>query len=229
MPTIFHDFLDLIFPPLCLACNQVLVKGEDAVCTSCRMVMPKTCLHEYKGEALERKFYGKLPIKYALAYLKFQKKGRVQRLIHQLKYKDRPEVGEMLGRWYGTELAEAGYIQAFDLIIPVPLHPKKLKKRGYNQSEGFAAILAEKLQSECRTDLLIRTQNNSTQTRLARYDRWDNVANLFEVTKAEVVQGKHVLLVDDVITTGSTLEACGQALVKAGAQHISIITMAMAG
>lgn len=236
--TLFGDFLSLFFPDLCLCCNESLMKGEKQVCTKCRYELPQTNYHLAQENVLAQRFWGKLPVQYTLAYLKFTKGGRVQKILHELKYNNNQEVGEMMGRWYGQILADANttskdtegilHASAFDLILPVPLHRSKLRQRGYNQSDCFAQGLSASTNIPWRDDVLKRKKATKTQTKKGRMGRWQNVEKIFEVQKPEVISEKHVLLVDDVITTGSTLEACAQAILEAGAQEISIATIAVA-
>ncbi|MEO1053756.1 MAG: ComF family protein [Bacteroidota bacterium] len=189
---------------------------------------PKTDFHKNPGNAMEVKFYGKIDIKNAFAFLKFSKKGKVQKLLHLLKYQDRPDVGEFLGQWYGNELQKSGMANQFDLVIPIPLHEQKLRKRGYNQSEAFAKGLAESMSVRMAPDLVKRVQNNDTQTRKGRLQRWQNVDGIFEVREKEQLSNKRVLLVDDIVTTGSTLEACARTIADAGAEIISVAAIAVA-
>ncbi|WP_303309686.1 ComF family protein [Hymenobacter sp. BT730] len=230
LPAIWHDFVSLVFPRVCLACADSLARGEEHICTSCRTELPYTDYHLLPADAnpLARRFWGKVPVRYAFSYLRFLQHGRVQHLLHQLKYQGQQEVGLVLGRWYGYELAEKGFTQEFDLIIPVPLHPRKLAKRGYNQADCFAEGLAQGLQVPWLPNVLRRTEHTSSQTRKNRVERWENVASVFEVPNPAALSGLHVLLVDDVLTTGATLEACAVMLLAAGCREVSIATIATA-
>ncbi|MCS6822620.1 MAG: phosphoribosyltransferase family protein [Microscillaceae bacterium] len=227
---IWNDFLELIFPTCCVVCSQVLVSNETWICTPCRFELPTFTDFQNKDTDLRKVFGTRVPnMEYALAYLKFSKRGKVQAILHHLKYNHSPELGEVLGRWFGQLLFEANFNTVFDLIIPVPLHPSKLKKRGYNQSEVFAKGLSQTLQLPYQNDVLIRTKATETQTKKNRLERLQNVANVFEVVQPQIVQNKHVLVVDDVVTTGATLEACLLALIEAGCAKVSIATIAKAG
>lgn len=223
------DFVGLVFPRLCPACREPLARGEAHLCTGCRAELPYTDFHRLPPEAnpLGRRFWGKLPVRHALSYLQFVRQGRVQRLLHGLKYGGQRDVGTALGHLYGAELAAAGLTADFDLIVPVPLHPRKLAKRGFNQAEVFAEGLSAGLALPW-APVLRRTAHTATQTKKNRAERWDNVATVFEAADAAAVAGRRVLLVDDVLTTGATLEACGAALLAAGALEISIATIACA-
>ena len=177
---------------------------------------------------LALKFYGRVPLAHCLAYLKFIKGGRVQRLLHQLKYRNQPEIGDLLGQWYAHDLRAAGLGEAFDRVVPVPLHASKQRRRGYNQSDGFARGLAQGLGIEWSATALVRTVPTVTQTRKRRFERWQNVEDTFAVADAAAVQHQRLLLADDVVTTGATLEAAASALLQAGAQSVSIAVIANA-
>ena len=226
--SLVQDFVGLIFPHLCLACAEPLVRGETHICTSCRIELPYTNHHLLPPDQqpLARRFWGKLPIAHTLSYLKFLKHGRVQHLLHQLKYNGQRQVGIALGQMYGAELQAAGFATGFDLIVPVPLHPRKLAKRGYNQAAVFAEGLARSLNIPWSADGLRRVANTATQTKKNRLQRWTNVATVFEIGQPSEIEGRRILLVDDVLTTGATLEACGRVLLAAGASEVSIATIA---
>ncbi|SIQ67977.1 ComF family protein [Pontibacter lucknowensis] len=226
-----QDFLSLLFPEICHACDQALTRGERYICTECNVKLPYTDLHLHGATELnylQQRFWGKVPVRFAFAYLHFKSKGRVQRLLHKLKYKGAEEVGEHLGTRYGSILSDHGYAAHFDLIIPVPLHRLKLRRRGYNQSDGFAKGLSEALQIPWSNKVLERAIDTDSQTKKSRLDRWQNVEQVFVVKKAEEVSGKRILLVDDVLTTGATLEACAHTLLQSGCHEISVTTIAAA-
>jgi ComF family protein len=224
------DLVALFFPRPCLACREPLVAGEAHLCTSCRTELPYTDYHLLPSaqNPLARRFWGKLPVHHTLSYLRFLRHGRVQQLLHQLKYQGQSQVGTALGQLYGAELAYAGLGHEFDLIVPVPLHRRKLARRGYNQAEAFATGLAAALPCASDAHALRRTEHTASQTRKGRAERWQNVAAVFEVAEPQAVLGRHILLVDDVLTTGATLESCGVALLAAGARAVSIATIACA-
>lgn len=230
LKNIFSDFLTLLFPEFCQACTKTLAVGEALVCTHCRLKLPYTNVHLQPPELnpLALRFYGKLPVSHVLAYLYFNRAGRTQRLLHALKYRGVQAVGEQLGTWYGHTLREAGYNGAFDLIVPVPLHPRKRQQRGYNQADSFARGLAQALNLPWSNQILKRTRFTSSQTHKSRPERWENVADVFQVINPAKIQNKKILLVDDVITTGATLEACGLTLLRAGCDQISVCTIAAA-
>lgn len=221
-----RDFISIVFPEYCLMCEEGLMKEEKLICIHCRYLLPTTDSHHDKENYIARKFRGKIPLKYAWAYLKFTKKGKVQRVLHKLKYDGYAEVGELLGSWYGYELTKFNLNKEFDLIIPVPLHVSKLKKRGYNQSDTVAKGMSEAMLIEWDGNVLRKNIASETQTRKKRLERWENVEKVFEVTNKEKIENKRILLVDDVVTTGSTLEACAKLLIDEGCKEVSIAAIA---
>ena len=222
------DFFDLFFPRCCLACTGPLVKGEQTICTGCRSELPRTHYHHFDEEnPIQRRLSGRIPIRHGWAFLKFRKQGIVQKLLHHLKYNNHPEVGVILGRIYGHELLTAGFASAFDLIVPVPLHPSRKRKRGYNQSAAFAEGLSSSLGVPWNETVSIRMIKTETQTRRSKQERWENVKDVFAVEKSSVINLR-ILLVDDVITTGATIEACGRNIVHSGCRELSIACIAEA-
>lgn len=223
---VLSDFVALFFPNYCRGCDGPLVKGEQFICTKCLLELPRSHYHVERENPFYNKFKGRIPVSYVMALFKFVKSSRVQHLLHSLKYKDQPDIGRGLGRMYGSDLAEADFKNKFDLIVPVPLHISRKRKRGYNQSEEFGVGLAEQLDIECSDNWMTRAVKTETQTRKSRLNRWENVSEVFVVTKPDVIRGRRVLLVDDVVTTGATLEACGQSLLNAGCRELSIACIA---
>lgn len=224
----FKFIINLFFPKVCAGCHTVLVTNETVLCTSCRHEMPLTQYHlDPKNEAV-KKFYGKIEIEHASALLYFNKKGIVQELIHNLKYKGHEEIGSVLGNWYIEDLKELNLENPFDIIIPVPLHPKKLKERGYNQVTTFGITLSKGLDIPYNACILYRKTYSKTQSKKNLSGRSDNIENIFDVISTEENQNKHFLIVDDVLTTGATLEACSRALLKIPGAKISIVCMAIA-
>ena len=217
----------MIFPKNCVGCGRSLGRGEDILCTICKYELPKTSLLK-QVNAFETKFHGRISIKSALAFLHFHKEGMVQSILHNFKYRDQPEIGLAIGEWFGKDLVEADLANEWDLVIPVPLHRSREKRRGYNQSNHFAQGLGAALDLPVALDAVIRKKRSESQTHKSRQERWENVEGIFEVRKPELVQGKHVVLVDDVVTTGATLESCGHALLQAGAKDLSFATLAIA-
>jgi ComF family protein len=223
-----EDFVTLFFPNHCLGCSNSLFKGEEILCTRCILDLPKTGYHEQIENTIKSRLIGRIPLMYAMAFLKFRKTGVVQHLLHQLKYNNHPEVGVRLGKLYGKDLVDAGFENKFDRIIPVPLHKSRKRRRGYNQSEKFAEGLSHQLQIPCDENIVERTVKTTTQTRKTKIERWENVKDVFQVKQPEKIIGKRILLVDDVITTGATLEACGQQLLNFGCTELSIACIAEA-
>lgn len=218
---IIEDFISLFFPRYCLACSVALVKGEETLCTRCIFNLPKTN-YDIEDNLVKDRLLGRLPLRYAVAFLKFKKRGHVQRLLHELKYNHHPEIGVKLGKVLGKELKERGLESAFDLIIPVPLHDTRKRKRGYNQSAKFAEGLSYALGVPWDESISIRQKKTATQTNRSRGQRWENVKDVFSISPTSTLKGSRVLLVDDVITTGATLEACGMHLIGSGCRELSI-------
>lgn len=229
MPTIWNNLLNLFFPNVCKLCRRPLVAGEEQVCLKCLCDLPHTGYHKQTDNPVEQLFFGKNRIEHATAYLRYEKGGKVQTLIHSLKYHDNQELGYLLGRQMARELqADHSPIGSVDLLLPVPLHPRKKRQRGYNQSEWIASGIRSVWNIPIDTRSLIRVTYTNTQTRKAVYDRWLNVRSIFQVIHPESLQGKHVLLIDDVITTGATLSACAQALSAIPGIRISILALSVA-
>lgn len=224
----FQSLLNLFFPKVCAGCNTILLSNENVLCTKCRHELPLTQFHLHPKNEAFTKFYGKTDIQFASAFLYFNKEGIVQQLIHNLKYKGNEEIGELLGNWYAEDLRKLKLEFPFDVIIPVPLHQKKLRQRGYNQVTTFGKALSEGLQIKYNPSILSRTKNTKTQSKKNLLGRSENIDNLFLAHFTEDDHNKHFLIVDDVITTGATLEACSRALLKIPGAKISIVCMAMA-
>ncbi|OFY64046.1 MAG: competence protein [Bacteroidetes bacterium RIFCSPLOWO2_02_FULL_36_8] len=223
-----RDFISLIYPHTCFACKRLLVRGEKFICTHCHYKLPVTDYHQNPDNELQRRFWGKVPLKYTFAYLHFVRGGRVQKLLHNLKYGNAPGISEFLGNNYGRMLMKSGYKGLFDLVTAVPLHPAKLRKRGYNQSEGFAKGISVNLGAAFSTSVLRRTVATSTQTKKNRMARWKNVETVFAPCKGIDLKEQRVLIIDDVLTTGSTLEACANVLLANGCKEVSIAVIAAA-
>lgn len=207
-----NDFFNLIFPKLCSACEETLLKNEKIICMKCLLTLPKTNYHLDKNNPVNTTFWGRVDIDMAASYYHFSKGSRVQKLLHQLKYKGGEQVGEIIGQHYGYELKGSEHYQNIDYIIPIPLHKNKLKKRGYNQSESFANGLSKSMNIPVNITDLYRKVDSKTQTKKTRYKRWENVGEIFGVIDNHQLSDKTVLLVDDVVTTGATIEASAQVL-----------------
>ncbi len=221
----FNDFISLLFPHCCVISQEPLPKGEQYISTTYAASLPKYDLYS-SNVNLERKFSGLVNAKHVLAYYKFSKKSGVQKILHQIKYKNLPEVGELTGRWFGHALMNAGFQHKFDLILPVPLHKAKKRKRGYNQSDYIAKGMAEGLQTEWSGDILRRIVNTQTQTKKGREERFNNTENIYAIQNPALIIGKSILIVDDVITTGATVGQCALLLLEAGCKEVSIAALA---
>ncbi|MFD0765763.1 ComF family protein [Mucilaginibacter lutimaris] len=226
--TYLSDFVSLIFPELCPACHASLMANEDTLCTDCLYNLPFTNFHQQPDNIVARQFSGKLAIEAAYALYYFNKGGKVQNMVHEFKYNGMHRIGNKLGNIAGKQLIQNPVFGTVDYIIPVPLHKKRLKTRGYNQSACFADGLADKLNAIIETDNLIRIVATQTQTHKSRFARFQNMQEVFAVANPDKLAGKHVLLVDDIVTTGSTLEACGIELLKVPGLKLSIATIAYA-
>jgi ComF family protein len=222
------DFVALLFPELCAACNASLVANEHIICSDCRYNLPYTNFHTQPDNIVAQQFYGKINIEAAYALYFFNKGGNVQNLMHHFKYSGMKQIGNILGNIAGNQLAENPVFNTVDYIIPVPLHKKRLKMRGYNQSACFADGLAQKLNAAVEIDNLVRVVATDTQTHKSRFARFENMQEVFAVSTPQRLEGKHILLVDDIVTTGSTLEACGIELLKVPGLKLSIATIAYA-
>src|SRR6185312_16159473 len=216
------DFVSLLFPELCAACRESLVANEQLICTACRYGLPFTNFHLQPDNIVAQQFWGKIQLQGAYSLYYFSKGGKVQNLMHQFKYRGMKQIGNLLGNIAGGQLAQNEVFNTVDLIVPVPLHRKRLQQRGYNQSAHFAEGLAEKLNAAVEINNLVRTTITETQTHKSRFARFENMQDVFTIENPERLKNKHVLLVDDVITTGSTLEACGTQLLKIEGLKLSI-------
>lgn len=224
----FESIINLFFPKVCSGCSSFLLSNENVICTVCRHDIPLTNHHLNPENDAFKKFYGRIPVVHASALFYFHKKGIVQELIHNLKYKGHEEIGTILGEWYSEDLKNIELLQSVDEIIPVPLHRKKLKERGYNQVTAFGTALSFSLNIDYNDSLLIRNVYSKTQSKKNLLGRTEGIETIFDVVFTEKDHNKHFLLIDDVITTGATLEACSRALLKIPGAKISIVCMAMA-
>jgi len=222
------DFFNLLFPNLCIVCGENLIQTELHICLTCLHSIPKTNYHLLTDNPIEKRFWGKVPIYKGTAFFFFYKGSPFQKLLHALKYKGNKEIGEVLGKYAAIELLDSPDFKTIDVIIPVPLHPKKYKLRGYNQSEWIAKGLSSILEKPLDIQTLCRVQENTTQTKKTVFERYENTEGIFQISNKESLIGKHVLLVDDVLTIGSTLEACAKALLSIKGVKVSIFTLAVA-
>lgn len=228
MKNVISDFLSLFYPNLCVICGENLLRNEHQICLSCLNKIPRTGYHLQKDNPVEKRFWGKVTFFRATAFFYFQKGSRFQKLLHELKYRDNKEIGEIMGRYAAAELLESIDFNSVDIIIPIPLHPKKYAKRGYNQSEWIGKGLSAVLNKPQDTHSMIRVIENTTQTKKSVFERYENTEGIFELTDSLHLENKHILLVDDVLTTGSTIEAAINTLLQVRNIKISIFTLATA-
>jgi ComF family protein len=226
--TLFSDITALFFPKNCAVCGKPLLRQEKILCTSCYYRLPFTGFFDEKENPVTEIFMARLPLVFASSLLFFNKGGMAQQLIHQLKYDGKKEIGSFLGKLIGIALQGSPFISDVDIILPVPLHPKKEHQRGYNQSYLIGRAMAEQIEIPVSGEVLFRKVYTATQTKKSRYERWQNVKDIFAVKNENLIRNKHVLLVDDVITTGATLEACGNELIKIPGVRLSIVSAAYA-
>ncbi len=226
MVAILKSILHLFYPETCVVCRADLSINEVVICTVCQLELPRTYYSKTNENEVEKSFYGRIPVEAATSLYYFSKRGKVQELIHQLKYKNQQKIGEFTGEILGNAMLESKRFTNLDAIVPVPLHPKKLKKRGYNQVTTFGMKLSEILAIPYLENTLVKVNATKTQTFKSRLDRSKNVDHKFDLCHKENLEGKHILLIDDVITTGATLEACCIQLLKIKNIKISIATIA---
>jgi len=223
-----NSFLHLLFPHVCIGCGNDILNEENMLCMRCISELPETNFHMHSNNPVEKIFWGRLPLFSATAQYYFSKETRMQHLMHQFKYKGNKDLGKQLGYLMGNDLSQSNRFNDVEALIPLPLFAAKEKKRGYNQATVLCAGIAEIMKIEVLTDVIIRTQYTETQTQKGRIERWANIEGKFELIKPDKVRNKNILLVDDVITTGATLEACGQELMKADNVRLSVATLCFA-
>lgn len=223
---LWDDFVSLLFPRLCYGCGNHLLRNEKLICTECFVVIPRTNYHLKADNTVAQLFWGRCMIERAAAFSFYTRDSRIRKLIHQLKYKGVKEIGIELGRIYALSLKSSGFLDGIDLLIPVPLHKSKKRKRGFNQSELICTGISDV--TGLPTDILslVRMNVSKTQTKKSRYDRWTNVEGIFQVTDELKLKNKHILIVDDVITTGSTIEACVNEILKIEDTRVSVAALA---
>jgi ComF family protein len=225
----WDNFVALLFPRLCLACDEPLPFDEPYLCFECQVTLPETDFHLHKNNDFTDKLTPFFPVQSAAALFYFTKKSRTQHLIHRIKYHDKREVAIELGKWLGKKMLEQPHFQEINCVIPVPMHPTKLRFRGYNQAEMFALGIQEATNWAVETSVLRKTKMTESQTRKSRLARSQNVEEVFTIGNATPILNKSILLVDDVMTTGATLDACAEALLKAAPNtKISVATIAFA-
>lgn len=223
-----HSFVHLFFPRQCVVCGEVLQEGEEILCMKCNIDMPRTNYHLCKDNPVERMFWGKVSLERASSYFFYHKGSDFCNILWRLKYGGRKDVGCAMGRFMAAELLPYGFFSDIDLIVPVPLHPRKKELRGYNQSECIARGIAEVTGIPVDVLSVSREKHTGTQTRKSAYERWENVGGIFSLHCSEAFKGKHILLVDDVLTTGATITACADAFGRVEGVRVSILTLAVA-
>lgn len=223
-----RNVLSLFYPRGCHACGKSLVLGEECICTFCLLHLPRTNFHTEHDNPLLRIFQGRVPIKTGTALFYYQKGCKVQQLIHQFKYKGYTEIGLYLGRMMGKELLASGFCQGIDWVLPVPLHPAKLHQRGFNQSELFARGISEATGIPLLADALVKITATTSQTRKSRFMRWQNVESVFALRDGQRLENCNLLLADDVITTGATMEAAIHKLLEVPGVKVWVVAIAMA-
>lgn len=218
------DLIDLIFPRHCLVCGEVLSRQEQDLCLDCLYKLPK--IEKIHIDEIEKVFWGKCDIVSAMSYIYYRKESPYNRLLHKMKYGNRPEVGRRLAMMAAEGLMQNGFFNGIDAIVPLPLSKKKHRQRGYNQSDYIAEGLSQKSGIPVIKDCVVRTRANETQTHKSREERWRNVEGIFSLAKPEAIEGKHILLIDDILTTGATLTNCAIAIQQGCNCKISIFTLA---
>ena len=226
MPNILRNIFDLFFPEECLNCGSLVEIQGKFLCIFCLSELPLTNYCTQPKNQLEMTFIGRIPLKAATSLLYFERKGAAQKLIHQLKYQGKSDLGVFLGIWLAHEMRQSNRFEEIDFVIPVPMYPKKEKERGYNQVMGFASALAKELKAELRPDVLVKVNNRKTQTSKNRFDRLKILENDYMLSDSGQIDNTHILLVDDIITSGATIEACGVQLMKHKGVQLSLASMA---
>jgi ComF family protein len=226
LKTIWNDFTHLFYPQICAGCGSDVITADAPLCIRCIASLPITNFHFHSGNQVEKIFWGRLPLTHATSLCYFNSGSLIQTLLHQLKYKGNKELGYFLGRLMGETFQQSNHFSHLDALIPLPLFRSREKKRGYNQAAILCEGMAEVMRLPLLTDAVVRVAATTTQTKKNRMERWDNIEGRFALNNPEQLSGKHVLLIDDVITTGATLEACGAELLKVTGLQLSIATLA---
>jgi len=224
----WNDFFSLIYPQTCMGCGSDNLGDKQVLCWPCTTELPLTFFEKHRGNLVEELFVGRIPLQMASAYFYFSKSSIIQHLIHKVKYKGNRELGVHLGAMMGQAMLEAGWNETIDMVIPLPLNKKKEIKRGFNQAALLAKGISQTLGKPMADVAVARIKYTETQTKKSREQRWENVADVFGLMDNHDLENKHVLLVDDVVTTGATLEACGQVLIKIPGLKLSMATLAFA-
>lgn len=224
---ILTDFISLFYPRICIHCNRALISKEEFLCLHCRLTLPTSDIHNNSKEGLYKRLMVIPNLNEVHSFLNFNKGGIAQKILHEIKYKGQEQLGKSIGEWFGYHILDKIKGSEIDMIVPIPLHIAKRKRRGYNQSESIALGLSNALNIPCEANLLIRTIHTSTQTKKGKTERWLNVENIFKLNTINIdIENKHILLVDDVITTGATIESAAYVLNTNGIIKISVACIA---
>jgi len=225
----FREFLQLFFPETCEVCGNALRYSEHLICTDCLSDIPQIYLHNLEHNPVEKIFWGQVPYTRATAFFNYQKHTNFAHLIHKLKYQGRDDIGIWLGEMFGVELQSSGFLNDVDAIVPIPLHPRRQRKRGYNQSQIIAEGISNVTKTPIIADAVIRAVYTNTQTRKNKEERAENVQGIFKVIDDKALEGKHILVLDDVITTGATCISCGETILQnSNVKSISFASIALA-
>ncbi|MDR0505661.1 MAG: ComF family protein [Dysgonamonadaceae bacterium] len=227
LTNLLTSFFSLFYPNLCVICREPLLDGEEFLCLCCFINLPKTNYRHHANNRASDRFSGKIPVEKATSYLYYNKGGAGQKLVMDIKYKGNIYLGKWLGQLMAKELHKDDFFTGIDCLVPVPLHPHKLKKRGFNQAEIIAQGISSVTHIPLETKNLYRSEANVTQTRKNVYERWKNTSGIFRIKDKQMFEGKHVLIIDDVLTTGSTLESCAVSLLETVNIRISLLTIAI--
>lgn len=225
MMSILNYFLDLFYPKLCICCGNRLIVEEQFICLHCMYNLPKTNHLSSECNKLEDFFAGRFPFVKISAFAYFVKGGSIQKIVHEIKYKNNPKLGIYIGKLCGKDIIKDSNFENIDYIVPIPLHKERLRKRGYNQSLMIAKGISEVTRKPINSDNLIRIIDNPSQTKNSRFSRWKNAEGIFEIKDKSIFENKHILLIDDVITTGSTVEVCSKLTLKCVNTKISIYAL----
>jgi len=224
---LFSNFISLLYPKLCVICGEPLIENEKYFCYSCFLKLPKTNYHLIPENSAIERLAGKISLEKASSYFYYNKGGIAQKVIAEIKYKGNRKLGEWIGNYLAKDMIPSGFFEGIDYLVPVPLHRSKEKKRGFNQAEKIAQGISQATEIPMETVNVFRAKANTTQTQKGVFERWKNTQNIFRLKNPELFNEKHILLIDDVLTTGSTLEALAQSLLESDGVKISILTLAI--